>query len=78
MATAARIVKASFLPVEQVGATIGMGAASLLAYKKLQMYLSCFYQKGLNMEAGKINAELVTCLPKNNSNIPKFISEPNN
>lgn len=30
------------------------------------------------MEAGKINAELVTCLPKNNSNIPKFISEPNN
>lgn len=70
MSAAAKIAKGSSLPVgAKFGATIGMGAASLLSYKMIQNNLSNNQIKGtIGIEANKLNNSISTSISKANDN----------
>src|SRR3981189_2890573 len=70
MSAAAKIAKGSSLPVgAKFGATIGMGAASLLSYKMIQNNLSNNQIKGtIGIEANKLNNSISTSISKVNDN----------
>ena len=69
MAATAKVVKSSCLPIgAKLGATLGMGAASLIGYRMVQNNLSSTRtntQGGLNVKVDKINSS-VTASSSNN------------
>ncbi len=70
MSAAAKLAKGSSLPLgAKLGATVEMGAASLLGYKMMQNNLSSNQVKGaIGMEVDKINSNVSTSISKSNEN----------
>jgi hypothetical protein len=70
MSAAAKIAKGSSLPLgAKFGATVGMGAASLLGYKMVQNNLSSNQVTGtIGIEGNKVNSSVSTTISKLNEN----------
>jgi hypothetical protein len=75
MAATSKIIKSSSLPLgAKLGATVGMGAASLIGFKMIQNNLSSPNTQGnLDIKADKITSKINT-----NSNINKLVDNSNN
>ncbi len=70
MAATAKVVKGSSLPIgAKLGATLGMGAASLIGYRMVQNNLSSTRtnsQGSLNVKVDKLNSSVTASSPSSN------------
>lgn len=85
MAATAKVVKNSSLPLgAKLGATIGMGAASLIGFKMVQNNLSSSTTQGkhgkLDIKADKISSVIKSTSSKSssNNNVSKLIDNTDN
>lgn len=80
MTTAGKIVKNSYLSIgAELGATVGMGAASLIGYKMVQSSVSPNRSQGsIFVNADKIKGKgSVYLCSKNNLMVEKFLNNNN-